>query len=114
MKNLRIAKFLFSQHLTIHQQQMVDCFKQYSLEYRSVHDRKWRTLKKNELIANITRKDDTGRIADPLNEILINNTVQLDGRKKNERSSGPLHTPGGDARGGDEHQVIYLDENDDR
>jgi len=62
---------------------MVNFFKQYSLENRSIYPREWRLFSKKKLIQNITGR--TGRTpeepdpsANPVNQMIMKNVIALE------------------------------------
>ena len=55
---------------------MIDYMKQYSLETKTVNEKY--AFEKDELIEHILKRDEkTGKIKDPLNKVLIENTIKL-------------------------------------
>ena len=59
--------------------------KQYSLETKTVNEKY--TFEKDELIEHILKRDEkTGKNKDPLNKVLIENTIKLPSKHQNMRN----------------------------
>lgn len=85
VRDLRVSRFLTNLWLTPYQQQMVEYFKQYSLENSSIRPTDWKTYSKKKLIQKVsgrgTKAQEKGQpdpSANPINQIIMRNVISLE------------------------------------